>query len=215
MNLNSLLSSLFKYLFASFIMDKFFKQFNFPRDLNYEQHHQGFDTETGVFGVQCKNFLICGSTLPNGLFKHKAMPSDIINNKAIAELFIPGTLVDPYVCAKCHIYFADWSDDKFSYNKKEVLPLHSNSICSKCNTLTDCAERPLCNHLLCFQCITECYFNKEPPTFPYPDIFNDFRKNPQKYSYQQYPKLEEFNKKLYKHYEYLQTHSNICHICNT
>jgi len=143
--------------------------------------------------LKCDNFEICEAILPDWWFECKGN----------------------YLCCNCHMMFGTWGD-KIG---KGTLQFYDNLECPICLENTRCVSQPNCNHSVCINCFKRCYYGKEYPLFPYPeledkyydDVVNNIYINNSKWdAYRN--KIDEYEL-LYKNIEYYNQFENTINKC--
>jgi hypothetical protein len=129
------------------------------RDFDYENSHIGYDhqyPEEDGGGIQCKNYIICGSVLPKWWFECEGN----------------------YLCTNCHMMFGSWESGGNTYVGKGILEISDNLECPICLEIKICISQPKCEHSVCISCFKRCYYGDEncegEPIFPYSDIEDEY-----------------------------------------
>lgn len=118
--------------------------------------------------LKCDNYELCGFKLPDLWCK---------NN---------------YLCCNCHCMFGTWDDKK----GKGTLEFYDNLECPICLENTRCVSQPNCNHYACINCFKRCYYGKEFPDFPYPEIENKYNYDVDNNNYDNNSKWDEYRRKI-------------------
>lgn len=127
-----------------------------------------------VDDVKCANYKLCGIMLPHWWFKCKGN----------------------YLCGKCVIMFGTWSNEIVSRTGKGVLPIVDNVECPICLETKEGITQPNCDHTLCINCMTRCYYGDDSikaPVFPYPDIEDEYFNFPEDPRWENYPLIRIYN----------------------
>lgn len=129
------------------------------RDNENERKRRGFD-EHGQHGIQCKNYKVCGSTLPDWWYKCKGR----------------------YLCSNCDMIFGTWTsvdgDVQVFKTGKGELDFESNIRCPVCFETADGVSYPNCDHKACIQCFKRSWYGDhdetDRPKFPFPEIEDEY-----------------------------------------
>ena len=127
------------------------------KDIEYENNNIAFDwqcTEKDGGGIKCKNYELCESVLPKWWFDCKGC----------------------YLCTNCDMMFGTWKNEAAGIYKtgKGVLDVYDNVECPICLDMKRSVSQPNCEHTLCIDCFKRCYYGENEPTFPYPDIEDEY-----------------------------------------
>jgi len=142
------------------------------RDCDYEKNNVGYDAQYPDGGIKCKNYLICGSVLPEWWFYCKSS----------------------YLCTICHIMFGTWSHG----TGKGILEIIDKIECPICLESRKGISQPRCEHSVCITCFKRCYFgdesNEGEPIFPYSGIEDEYQDEPQNPKWDNdYPLIKIYN----------------------
>ena len=118
--------------------------------------------------LQCHNYEICGFKLPDLWGKTN------------------------YLCYNCDMMFGTWADKK----GKGTLEFYDNLDCPICLENTRCVSQPNCIHYACINCFKRCYYGKEFPDFPYPEIENKYNYDVDNNNYDNNSKWDEYRRKI-------------------
>ena len=103
--------------------------------------------------LKCDNFEICEAILPDWWFECKGN----------------------YLCCNCHMMFGSWTKKSGKEHPgKGTLQFYNNLECPICLENTRCVSLPRCNHSMCMKCFKRCYYGKEYPLFPYPELEEEY-----------------------------------------
>lgn len=148
------------------------------RDIKYEKNNIAFDEqypEEFGGGIKCKNYKICGEILPKWWYECK-------NN---------------YLCTNCHMLFGTWGNDNHG---KGELTFDCNLECPICLVSSECVTYPNCEHSVCIDCFKRCFYgsSQEEPIFPYPDIEEEYYKDPYDKKWDKYVLIKDWIKNCIK-----------------
>lgn len=145
------------------------------RDLTYENNNIAYDYHNTEEGIKCKNYDICESVIPKWWFECK-------NN---------------YLCTNCHMMFGTWGNEQEKHIGKGVLEFMDNIECPICIECKKSVSFPRCNHMVCTDCFKRLIYGdeSEQPTFPYPNIEDDYYKDIENPKWEKdYPLIEIYNR---------------------
>lgn len=175
----------------------------------------GGNTCTSVascLGRQCRNFIVCGYVAPGD------------SNPFLFDLR------NPWTCTNCHIDYGQWGDPGSTFghgkNREGVLQFSDTLLeCPVCWELKTGVAHPRCDHFVCIDCFTRCYYGDPDqsgkPAFPYPEVEEEYYDTPEaaRWKNGRFPLLAEFEyedelwdtlkAQKYEHEEYLRA----CPLC--
>jgi len=70
--------------------------------------------------------------------------------------------------------FGSWTSCGKEYIGKGSLQFYDNLECPICLENKRCVSQPRCNHSTCISCFKRCYYGKEYPSFPYPELEEEY-----------------------------------------
>jgi len=145
------------------------------RDLEYEANNMGVDENVGEEGIKCKNFVVCGTTLPIWWFECKGQ----------------------YLCTGCHMSFGSWgSGEHIHVGKGELSFSSSKEECCICLEIAPAVSQPRCDHYVCVSCFKRCHYGEprvEIP-FPYPEMEEEYFEDQDNPKWEtDYPLIEPYN----------------------
>ena len=120
--------------------------------------------------LKCDNYEICEEKLPDWWFDCKGN----------------------YLCCNCHCMFGTWGDKK----GKGTLEFYDNLECPICLENTRCVSQPNCNHNACINCFKRCYYGKEYPDFPFPEVEDEYYENIDNNNYDNNSKWDEYRHEI-------------------
>ncbi len=165
------------------------------KDLNYEINNIGYDA-TGEEGIKCKNYVLCGATLPLWWFECKGH----------------------YLCINCDVMFGTWGP----YVRKGILDLCDSIECPICLENKKGISYPSCDHFACIDCFKRCFYgdNSGQPVFPYPEIEDEYYNDEDNIKWKTtYPLISLYNKEWYEwennrmEREESEKHLTLCPLC--
>ena len=116
--------------------------------------------------LKCDNYELCEAKLPDWWFECKGN----------------------YLCCNCHCMFGTWDDKK----GKGTLEFYNNLECPICLENTRCVSQPNCDHYACINCFKRCYYGKEYPNFPYPEIEGEYYEDIDNNNYENNSKYDKY-----------------------
>jgi hypothetical protein len=160
------------------------------RDFEYEKNNIVFDEyqEEG-YGIKCKNYEICSDVLPLWWYDCKGK----------------------YICTNCDMMFGTWSSAKYEQKGRGILIFKDNTVCPLCFRFRRTVSQPSCNHFACIDCFKKCWYTM--PSFPYPEIEDDYNDQDNTEWYIKYPLLLFYDKK-YKEWENEELGYEKCPLCS-
>lgn len=120
--------------------------------------------------LKCDNYEICEEKLPDWWFDCKGN----------------------YLCCNCHCMFGTWGDKK----GKGTLEFYDNLECPICLENTRCVSQPNCNHNACINCFKRCYYGKEYPDFPFPEVKDEYYEDIDNNNYENNSKWDKYRCKI-------------------
>lgn len=122
--------------------------------------------------LQCDNYELCEAKLPDWWFECKSN----------------------YLCCNCHCMFGTYTwDDK---KGKGTLEFYDNLECPICLENTRCVSQPNCNHYACINCFKRCYYGKNFPDFPFPELEDEYNYDVDNNNYDNNSKWDEYRCKI-------------------
>lgn len=100
--------------------------------------------------------------------------------------------------------FGTWKYQGQEYKTgKGILEIHDNLECPICLKEKRSISQPNCEHTVCIECFKRCYYGDDEPTFPYPDIedeyYEDFHNPKQNPKWDtDYPLIKIYNEEFTK-----------------
>jgi hypothetical protein len=151
--------------------------------------------------IKCKNYELCNSLLPEWWFECKGN----------------------YLCTDCHMMFGTWGSGENLHTGKGILEINNNIYCPICLECKKGISQPRCEHFICIDCFTRCYYgntDEKEPIFPYPDIEDEYYDDQKNIKWENdYPLIKTFHEEWnnwddkrmekYDNEEYLR----ICPMC--
>ena len=120
--------------------------------------------------LQCNNYEICEAKLPDWWFECKGN----------------------YLYCNCDCMFGTWDDKK----GKGTLEFYDNLECPICLENTRCVSQPNCDHYACINCFKRCYYGKEYPNFPYPEIEGEYYEDIDNNNYENNSKYDKYRHEI-------------------
>lgn len=125
--------------------------------------------------LKCDNFEICQAILPDDWFECQGN----------------------YLCCNCHMLFGTWGDK----TGKGTLEFYDNLECPICLENTRCVSQPKCNHYVCINYFKRCYYGKEYPSFPYPELEEEYDNDVENNNYANNSKWDAHRQKINEYNE--------------
>jgi hypothetical protein len=91
--------------------------------------------------------------------------------------------------------FGTWDDKK----GRGTLEFYNNLECPICLENTRCVTQPNCNHYACINCFKRCYYGKEYPNFPYPEIEGEYYEDIDNNNYENNSKYDKYRHEINKY----------------
>ena len=102
------------------------------RDIEYEENNTALNSLSGEEGIKCRNYELCGTTLPDWWFDCK------------------GT----YLCTNCDMTFGTWKGPKVERRGHGTLSFEDSISCLSCSKVERVVHLPIC-----IDCARKTYFN--------------------------------------------------------
>ena len=114
--------------------------------------------------------------------------------------------------------FGTWGDQ----TGKGTLEFYDNLECPICLENTRCVSQPNCNHYVCVNWFKRCYYGKEYPLFPYPELEEEYDNDVENDNYANNSKWDAYRQKINEYeklydeiedYNQFENTLNICPLC--
>ena len=86
------------------------------------------------------------------------------------------------ICCKVH------SNVLTTFEKSDECPI--------CLETKRCVSQPRCDHYSCIECFKRCYYGREMPEFPYPEMENEYYEDMENSNYDYNSKWDNYREKI-------------------
>lgn len=126
--------------------------------------------------------------------------SNCCNNYEICENIVPTWWNDNKcnnLCLNCQMLFGFWIEHNGrEHIGKGLLTFIDNIECPICLETKRCVSQPRCDHYCCIECFKRCYYGREMPEFPYPEMENEYYEDMENTNYDYNRKWDNYREKI-------------------